>query len=93
MAKGIPAIGEPFCSVGHPATLRLLEQLLPGRAVRDFSLHFPMQGVVTLQAEILLNADDLEQLAAIAEEFELTVKPSDASRGNAHQDTSSGSLQ
>lgn len=65
---------RPFCSVGHPATIRLLEQILPGKQVRDFSLHFPLVGVATITAEILLSKDDAEELAAVAVQYELTAR-------------------
>ena len=64
----------PFKPAGHPATKELLETLLPNKRVKSFSIHFPLDGVATLQAEILLNAEDMKALIEVTEVYELKIE-------------------
>ena len=65
---------KDFYPPDHPATIRILNQVLPGKRVRDFSLHFPMEGPATIKAEIILQEQDAEELATVCEEHGLQTK-------------------
>lgn len=67
-------MSTPFIPTGHPLTIQFLNQVLPGKSVKDFSIHFPMDGVVTMRAEINLIEEDVAKLTQLAVEYELSVK-------------------
>lgn len=65
---------QPFSPKGHPLTCRLLNQLLPGRVVLSFSLHFRGNNEAKMIAEVLLTTSDMEKLVELTEEYKLQVQ-------------------
>ncbi len=64
--------------------LDLLDNLLPDKKVKDFSIHFTVGGPpYLLRAEILLDEKDIKDVAFALQEFELVEKKEKEDDSNA----------
>lgn len=61
---------KAICGLDPPIE-ELAKRLFPGKRIRDFSLHFPLDGAATLKAEILMTEDDVGSIMAVATEYDL----------------------
>ena len=59
----------PLLPIEHPAVMHILNRLLPGKKVCGFSIHFPMDGIATVKADILLNEEDVKTIKDVSELF------------------------
>lgn len=62
----------PFYSPGHPATVEILQAILPGKKVRDFSIHFPMKGAAYIRAMIYMEPEECDSIADVFKRYKLT---------------------